>query len=82
MELEHCFNQNVKNRVLYALYYHGPNGLKANDCSVFDGDEAFAETASSVDLTETECPETIVRKEEELMALDLVINGIQNKFCL
>ena len=27
--------------------------LKANDSSVFDGDEAFDEAASSVDLTET-----------------------------
>ena len=74
LELEHCCDQNVKN--------YGPNGLRGNDCIVFDGDEAFDETASIVDPTGTECPETILRKKEELMDVDLVINVIQNKLCL
>ena len=41
-----------------------PNCLKANNFSDFDSDEAFDETVASVDLTETECLETIVRKED------------------
>ena len=80
LELEHCCDQNVKNHS-FALYY-GPNGLRGNDCIVFDGDEAFDETASRVDPTGTECPETILRKNQELMDVDLVINVIHNKPCL
>ena len=55
----------VQSRILYAIYY-GPSGFKWKDFS--DRQE------------EEECPERVVRKEEELMDLDLVINGIQNKF--
>lgn len=80
LELEHCCDKNVKNRG-FALYY-GPNGLRGNVCFFFDGDEAFDETASRVDPTGTECPETILRKNEELMDVDLVINVIHNKLCL
>ena len=40
-ELEH-YDNDIKNRVLYALYY-GPNGLKSNDSSRFEADEACDE---------------------------------------
>ena len=80
LELEHCDND-IKNRVLCALYY-GPNGLKCNDCNSFEDDKSYDETAIIVDPIEVECPETIMRKKEEKMDLDLVINEIQNKFCM
>ena len=52
--------------------YYGPNGLKFKE---YNND-------AEMDQLEVECPETIVRKEEEMMDLDIVINHIQNKHCL
>ena len=78
LELEHC-DENIENRVLYALYF-GPNGLKCNDFSSFEDGSNSDEAAISVNPVE--CPETIIRKEEEKMDIDLVINEIQNRFCL
>ena len=60
LELEHC-DKDSKNRVLCALY-HGPNGLKSKDSSGFEADEACDEDAIGDDLTEVECPETIITK--------------------
>ena len=57
----------LKSRILYTLYF-GPNGLKSKD--------------SSACKIEIHCPETIIRKEEQPMDLDLVINEIQNNPCL
>lgn len=48
----------LQSRILYALYY-GPNGLKLKDFS----DQ----------LEEIECPERVVRKDEELMDLDFLL---------
>ena len=56
----------LQSRILHALYY-GPNGLKWKD---------FGDQQETV-----ECPERVVRKEEEPMDLDLIINDIQNKLC-
>ena len=39
-----------------------------------------ADEVMNVDPTEVQCPENVVRKEENLMDLDCVINEIQNKF--
>ena len=58
----------LQDRILYAIYY-GPNGLKCQD-------------SSGTEMTrrdEVQCPETIVRKDEEPMNVDFVINEIQNK---
>ena len=56
----------LQSRILYALYYR-PNGLKWKDFS---------------DQRETiECPERVVRKDEQPMDFDLIINDIQNKLC-
>ena len=57
---------NLQSRILYALYY-GTNGLKWKDF----GDQQ----------EKTECPQRVVRKDEELMDPDLIINDIQNKLC-
>ena len=78
LELEN-YDEDMTERVLYALYY-GPCGIKTNDfCSVEihkdENDEVM-----NVDPTEVQCPENVVRKEEKLMDLDYVINEIQNKF--
>ena len=79
LELEH-YDEDMKERVLYALYY-GPCGIKTNDfCSVEIHKDESAEEVMNVDLTEVQCPENVVRKEEKLMDLDYVINEIQNKF--
>ena len=79
LELEN-YDENMKERVLYALYY-GPCGLKTND---FSGVEIHkddnAEEVMNVDPTKVQCPENVVRKEEKGMDLDYVINEIQNKF--
>jgi len=42
--------------------------------------ESIQRTMTS--MIEVQCPETIVRKGEELMDLDLVISEIQNKLFL
>ena len=57
---------NLQGRILYVLYYE-PNGLKWKD--FWDQQETI------------ECPERVVRKDEEKMDLDLIINDIQNKLC-
>ena len=63
LELEDC-GEDLRSRILYAIY-HGPNGLKSKDSSVCED--------------EVQCPEPVVRKEEQPMDLDFVINEIQNK---
>ena len=64
----------LQDRILHAVY-DGPNGLKW---------KKFSERVHSEnnDLNEVQCPETVVRKYEEPMDLDLVINEIQNKLFL
>ncbi|KAJ7382804.1 hypothetical protein OS493_032765 [Desmophyllum pertusum] len=62
----------LQDRILYAIYY-GPNGIKWKDSSDRDNTE---------NIEPVQCPETIVRKDEEPMELDFVINEIQNKFCM
>ena len=61
------FDGDIKSRVLRAIH-DGPNGLKSKD---FSDQQA-----------EIECPEQVVRKDEEPMEIDTVINDIQNKLCL
>ena len=61
----------LQSRILYAIY-HGPCGLKWKDPSAMKIDSQ----------DEVQCPERVVRKEEELMDLDLIINDIQNKLCI
>ena len=61
----------LQDRILYAINY-GPNGLKCQD-------------SSSVEMNcqvEVQCPETIVKKDEEPMNIDFVINEIQNKLLM
>ena len=57
----------LQSRILYVLYY-GPNGLKWKD---------FGDQQEKIEF-----PERVVRKDEEPMDLDLIINDIQNKLCL
>ena len=79
LEFEH-YDKDMKERVLYALYY-GPCGIKTdNFCSVEIHKDENAEEVMNVDPTEVQCPENVVRKEEKQMDLDYVINEIQNKF--
>ena len=61
-----CFDDDIKCRVLRAIH-DGPNGLKSKD---FSDQQA-----------EIECPEQVVRKDEEPMGIDSVINDIQNRLC-
>ena len=61
------FDGDIKSRVLRAIH-DGPNGLKRKD---FTDQKA-----------EIECPEQVVRKDEEPMEIDSVINDIQNMLCL
>ena len=57
---------NLQSRILYAVYY-SPNGLKWKDFR--DQEET------------TERPERVVRKDEQPMDLNLIINDIQNGLC-
>ena len=57
---------NLQSRILYAVYY-SPNGLKWKDFS--DQEET------------TERPERVVRKDEQPMDLNLIINDTQNGLC-
>ena len=61
------FGGDINSRVLRAIH-DGPNGLKSKD---FSDQQA-----------EIECPEQAVRKDEEPMEIDSVINDIQNRLCL
>ena len=61
----------LQDRILYAIYY-GPSGLRCQD-------SGGMEMKSQV---EVQCPETIVRKDEEPMNIDFVINEIQNKLLM
>ena len=56
----------LQSRILYALYYR-PNVLKWKD---------FGDQQETI-----ECPERVVRKDEQPMDLDLIINDIQNSLC-
>ena len=58
------FDGDIKSRVLRAIH-DGPNGLKSKD---FSDQQA-----------EIEYPEQVVRKDEQPMEIDSVINDIQNK---
>ena len=54
---------------------------KTNDFSRMEVREHHnADEVTNNHPIEVQCPENVVRKEEELMDLDLVINEIQNKF--
>ena len=61
------FDGDIKSRVLRAIH-DGPNGLRSKE---FSDQKA-----------EIECPEQVVRKDEEPMESDSVVNSIQNKLCL
>jgi len=79
LELEH-YDQEMKERVLHALYY-GPCGLKTNDFSSVEiHKDDNAEEFINVDPTEVKCPENIIRKKEKPLDLDYVSNEIQSKF--
>ena len=55
----------LKDRVLHAIYY---GGLKAND---FSGMGIHKDReVMNVDPIEVQCPENVIRKEEELMDLE------------
>ena len=61
------FDGDIKSRVLRATH-DGPNGLKSKD---------FTDLKAEI-----ECPEQVVREDEEPMEIDSVINDIQNMLCL
>ena len=60
----------LKDRIRYAIYYK-PYGLKCKDPSAMKIDSQV----------EVQCTGTVVRKEEQPMDLDLIINNIQNNLC-
>ena len=79
LELEN-YDKDMKERVLYALYY-GPCGLKTNDLSSVEiHKDDNTEQVMNVDPIKIQCPENVFRKEEEPMDLELIINDVQNKF--
>ena len=51
----------------YGSRYYGPFGLKRKD---------FGYQQETI-----ECPERVVRKDEEPIDLDLIVNDIENKRC-
>ena len=55
-------------RVVSRAIHDGPNSLKSKD---FSNPQA-----------EMECPEQVVRKDEEAMEIDSFSNDIKNKLCL
>ena len=60
----------LEDRILYAIYYE-PCGLKFKDPGAMEVDSQV----------EVQCPETVVRKEEQPMDHDLIINNMQNRLC-
>ena len=61
------FDDDLQSRILRATH-DGPNGLKSKD---FNDQQA-----------EIECPEQVVRKDEQPMEIDSVINDIHTKLRL
>ena len=61
------FDGDLQSRVLRAVH-DGPNGLKS---------KGFSDKQAEI-----ECPEQVVRKDEQPMEIDSVINDIQNKLRL
>ena len=59
------YDEDMKQRVLYARYY-GPCGVKTNDfCSVEIHKDENTEEVINVDPREVQCPENVARKERE-----------------
>ena len=58
------FDRDLRSRVLRATH-DGPNGLKS---------KGFSDQQAEI-----ECPEQVVRKDDQPMEIDSVINDIQNK---
>ena len=65
-ELYVVHGDDLHSHILYTLYY-GPFGLKWKD---------FGDQQETI-----ECPERVVRKDEEPIDLDLIVNDIENKRC-
>ena len=64
------YDEDMKERVLYALYY-GPCGLKTNNFSIVEIDkDDNTEEVMNVDPKEVQCPENFVKREEKLMDLE------------
>ena len=62
----------MKKRILYAFYY-GPCGLNTNDFSSVEiHQDDNTDENMNVDPIEVQCPENVVRKEEEPVDLDYV----------
>ena len=63
----HDFDDDLQSRLLRSIH-DGPNGLKS---------KGFSEQQAGI-----ECPEQVVRKDEQPMEINSVINDIQNKLRL
>ena len=50
--------------------------------AIHDGPNALKSENFSNQQEEMECPEQVVRKDEEAMDIDSVINDIKDKLCL
>ena len=50
--------------------------------AIHDGANALKSKDFSNQQAEMECPEEVVRKDEEAMEIDSVINDVKNKLCL
>ena len=61
------FDGDLHSRILGAIH-DGPNALKRNNFSI--------------QQTEMECPEQVVRKDEAAMQIASIINDIKNTLCL
>lgn len=81
LEIEYC-GKDLNSPFLYAFCY-GPNGLKTKDSFEVEANESLHKEQMNVDPVEVECPETIVRKEEDVknekkkkkkMNLDFAVN--------
>jgi len=76
---ERTQTKQLEDSILYAINY-GPNGLKPYDFSDMEVYEDHnIEKVMNVDPMEVQCPESIVRKDEEPMNIDFTISEIQNK---
>ena len=76
---ERTQTKQLEDSILYAINFC-PNGLKPNDFSDMEVYEDHnTEKVTNVDPMEVQCPESIVRKDEEPMNIDFTISEIQNK---
>ena len=78
---ERIQTKKMEDCILYAINYD-PNGLKPNNFSGMGVSEDHnAEKVMNVDQRGVQCPDCVIRKDEQPVNIDFTISEIQNQLC-